>query len=458
MMTSTAPIESTQADPRAERRRRLGEYVFARPADPYRRRWLAVVLYVAMFVVGTAATLFRTDPAAWNLFWAEDGKVFLEDSYRGSFLENLFHPYAGYMHLVPRLIAEPVSAFVPADWAAVAFTVSASAVWSAVAVLVFDFARGHVRSLAIRIVLWVMVIAIPVGGLEVVGNIANSHWFLMAAAFWALAARDRGGWQITAASLTVGVAALSDPLTAMLAPLVLLRVLLLRTWRANVVSIVFATTILLQMLVVLGTERDTSEMHPSPGAMFRSFVMRVIVGGFVGRTNTDHLRNIIGNDGLYSLGIGILVVLVTIALLCLRRSAMPLIALVFSVAFTLVTTWLTWSALARHAPEFVIIGGSRYSVTPILVMYAVVVIGADLLARRSTGRARPAVVSMLVLLLGLLVVSWSADYAPKYRPILPDAGVQYELQGCRDGVVSIEILPGGGTYWVADLPCAAFEE
>lgn len=458
MMTSTAPIEDTQADPRAERRRRLGDYVFATPAEPYRRRWLAAVLYGAMFIAGTAATLFRTDPAAWNLFWAEDGKEFLEDAYRGSFLENLFHPYAGYMHLVPRLIAEPVSAFVPADWAAVAFTVSASAVWAAVAVLVFDFARGHVRSLAIRIVLWVMVIAIPVGGLEVVGNIANSHWFLMAAAFWALAARDRGAWQVTAASLTVGVAALSDPLTAMLAPLVLLRVLLLRTWRANVVSIVFAATVLLQVFVVLGTDRETSEMHPSPGAMFRSFVMRVVVGGFLGRTNTDHLRNVIGNDGLYGVGIGILVVLVVIALLCLRRSAMPLIALVFGIAFTVVTTWLTWSALARHAPEFVIIGGSRYSVTPILVMYAVVVIGADLLARRFAGRARVAVVSTLVVLLGLLVVSWGADYAPKYRPILPDAGTQYELQGCDDGVVSVEILPGGGTYWVADLPCAAFED
>jgi hypothetical protein len=458
MMTSTVPAEATEVDLRVERWRRLGEYVFARPAAPYRRRWLAIVLYLAMFVGGTMATLFRTDPAAWNLFWAEDGKEFLEDAYRGSFLENLVHPYAGYMHLVPRVVAEPISAVVPADWAAIAFTVSASAVWSAVAVLVFDFARGHVRHLAIRIVLWAMVIFIPVGGLEVVGNIANSHWFLMAAAFWALAARDRGAWQITAASVTVAAAALSDPLTAMLAPLVLLRVLFLRTWRANVVSIVFALTTLLQVLVVLGTDRDTSEVHPSPGAMFRSFVMRVVVGGFVGRTNTDHLRNVIGNDGLYVLGIGILAVLVLIALLCLRRSAMPLIALVFSVAFTLVTTWLTWSALARHAPEFVIIGGSRYSVTPILVMYAVVVIGADLLAGRFAGRARPIAIGALVVVLGALVVTWSADYAPEYRPILPDAGTQYEMHGCDDGVVSIEILPGGGTYWVADLPCAAFED
>jgi hypothetical protein len=457
-MTTSVPTASVDAASRGDRLGRLATWVFAAPAAPYRRRGLAAVLYAVMFVVGSFATLVRTEPGSWNVLWAEDGKVFLEDAYARSFFENLVHPYAGYMHLVPRVVAEPISALVPADWAAIGFTVSASIVWSAVALVIFDSARGHVRHLAIRIVLWAMVIAVPVGGLEVVGNIANSHWFLIAAAFWALAARDRGPLQITLASVTVAVAALSDPLTAMLAPLVVLRLVLLRTKRANIVSLVFVVTIVVQLAIVLGSSRETSELHPSPGAMLRSFVMRIVVGGFVGRTNTDHLRNVIGNDGLYALGLAVLVLLVAIVVLCLRRTAMPAIALVFAVAFAVVTTWLTWAALAQFAPEFVIIGGSRYAVTPTLVLYAVVVIGADVLVRRVPERAGRATLVGVTVALAVVVASWAADFAPSFRPDLADAGTQFEQEGCGDdGVADITILPGGD-YWVAELPCAAFDE
>ncbi len=165
--------------------------MFGAEVAPYARRWVAIVAYAVMFVAGTAIALFRVDPGTWNLLWAEDGKEFLQDAYDHPFVENLFRPYAGYMHLVPRLIAEPISVIVPADWAAIAFTVAASAVWSAAALAVFDFARGHVRHVAIRAGLWALILLFPVGGLEVAGNIANAHWFLIFAAFWALAARDR---------------------------------------------------------------------------------------------------------------------------------------------------------------------------------------------------------------------------------------------------------------------------
>lgn len=455
-MTRTAPTDPAIAGSSEDRVQGLTVWVFGSQAAPYRRRWRAAVVYTTMFVVGAVATLFRTEPASWNVLWAEDGKEFLQDAYARPFLENLFHPYAGYMHLVPRVVAEAISAFAPAEWAAIWFTCAASMVWSGVALLVFDFARGHIRHIAIRAALWAMVIAIPVGGLEVVGNIANSHWFLMVAAFWALAARDRGALQIVAASVTVAIAALSDPLTAMLAPFVVLRLLLLKKPRSNIVSLVFVLTIILQVAIVLGTSRETSDWHPSLGAMLRSFVMRVVVGGFVGRTNTDHLRNVIGNDGLYAVGIAILFLLVAIVLLCLRRSAMPAVAFVFAVGFSIITMWLTWETMSRFAPEFVIIGGSRYAVTPTLVVYAVVAIGADLLARRVPDRARTATTVGVTVVLALIVTSWIADFAPSYRPDMPDAGTQFEQTGCSDGVATIQILPGGD-YWVAELPCAAFD-
>jgi hypothetical protein len=456
-MTRLPASETLDAAVPATPARRLDTWVFGAPAAPYRRRWLAALLYAVLFVVGAVATLYRTNPVSWNMLWAEDGKEFLLDAYTGSFLENLFHPYAGYMHLVPRLVAEPISAFVPIEWAGLWFTIAASLVWSVVALLVFDFARGHVRSTAIRVVLWAMVITIPIGGLEVSANIANSHWFLMAAAFWALAARDRGALQITVASVTVAAAALSDPLTALLLPVVLLRVLWLKTLRANIVSLVFVVAIVVQMLIVFGTSRETSEIHPGPGAMLRSFVMRVVVGGFIGRFNSDHLRNVIGNDGLYALGLALLAVLVVIVVLCLRRTAMPAIALLFAIGFTIVTTWLTWQSLARVEPDFIIFGGSRYAVTPILVLYAVVIIGADVLVRRVPSRARLATLLGVTAALALLVASWVSDFAPNYRPLMADVSTQFEQEGCAYGVARIGVLPGGA-QWVTRFPCGVFDD
>lgn len=66
-----------------------------------------------------------------NHVWAEDGALFLRDSLTRPFGSNLAAPYGGYLHVVPRLIAELMSVL-PLTWAPIV-----------VAVLVALLRAGH---------------------------------------------------------------------------------------------------------------------------------------------------------------------------------------------------------------------------------------------------------------------------------------------------------------------------
>jgi len=67
------------------------------------RGWKQVLLTGLVFLVLAARV-----PLAWRTgeFVAEDGWVFFADAWNHSFWETLLRPYAGYFHLLPRLLAE----------------------------------------------------------------------------------------------------------------------------------------------------------------------------------------------------------------------------------------------------------------------------------------------------------------------------------------------------------------
>ncbi len=95
-------------------------------------------------------------------------------------------------------------------------------------------------------------------------------------------------------------------------------------------------------------------------------------------------------------------------------------------------------------------------VTSVLCLYAVVVMGLDLAVASLRRRLVPVGAAAAAALCGMLIVSWGPDYAPHYRPVIADAGEQFEERGCHAGTVDIHVLPGGA--WVARFPCAAFAD
>lgn len=133
-----------------------------------RRALLAAACLVASLLV-----FISRKPDQWLApqFWAEDGTEFFFDAEVLGWLSCL-KPYAGYLHLAPRLIACSAA---QAPWEQLpAIYVLAAGVLAAAVVVRFAFARVPVL---VRVLGPVAVVAAPHSG-EVFLNVTNLNWFL----------------------------------------------------------------------------------------------------------------------------------------------------------------------------------------------------------------------------------------------------------------------------------------
>lgn len=104
-------------------------------------------------------------------FWAEDATVFFTDQY-GRVLPQLFTPYAGYLLVIPRLVAW-IAAWLP--------VAKAPLVYNAAAILLSTMAITYTCSrLRSYVPAWIValsMLAVPTNG-EIFGTITNVQWFL----------------------------------------------------------------------------------------------------------------------------------------------------------------------------------------------------------------------------------------------------------------------------------------
>ncbi len=79
------------------------------PARTASRRRRAVVQALAAVLVALAAAAlawWRLGPVTRATTWAEDGGIFLREQLAYGAGDTLLRPYAGYLHLVPRLLVD----------------------------------------------------------------------------------------------------------------------------------------------------------------------------------------------------------------------------------------------------------------------------------------------------------------------------------------------------------------
>ncbi len=184
-------------------------------------------LNFAHLVAGTFLlfVLRRPDVLANPQLWAEDGAVFFLEDLRLGFWHALITPYAGYLHLIPRLIAG-VSSILPARVVPVSFNLAALSL-EAVSCSAFFLpcCRDYIRSDGIRAaVCLVMACAIPTGH-ELVGTISNVQWWLLIPGLILLmwVPKDGSRWKVWAAAAAGLSIALSAALLVIAVPLVVVR-------------------------------------------------------------------------------------------------------------------------------------------------------------------------------------------------------------------------------------------
>ena len=199
-------------------------------STPWPNGHMATRWFIGVGLVGFLVQVIPR-PAGWPLafLFAEDGQVFLTDALRDG-PSSLLETYAGYLLFFPRAIALSCSSIFPPD-VYVLCTGSATGLVKVVAVAIaWPVLTAYARSWAWGLAASASFLFIPVGNLEVLGNITNLRWFLVAGAFFALLGSFRTGWLALIAAGFTFAASTSDPLALAWLPLALWRIGGERSW------------------------------------------------------------------------------------------------------------------------------------------------------------------------------------------------------------------------------------
>jgi hypothetical protein len=388
--------------------------LFPEPAEPGPRRVprglpvllaaVAVPLAVLLMLVRVAGT---TVPP-WDTIYGEDLSIYL--------VQALQHPwpllasYAGYLQLVPRLIAQLV-VYLPLRDAAAAFAISGALVTAGSALFIFHASAGHVRSAVLRFVLAVAVVLLPVAQLEIADSTVNSPWYLLFALFWAVLWRPRTRAGMAGAAAVGFLTAATTTMSVIVAPLLLARVIALPRLREHAVTAGWAAGCLLQVPYVvsnLGSAQPRTAHPGSPGPVLAFYAHEVVLPA-LGWHLALRLQALAGRNGATLIIGAILAVFFGWALLTRRWQVR-----VFVVA-ALITGFLSAAFGATLKPGVTTTpvsanfeSGSRYTTLPVFLIEAaaVVVVGSSIC--RSQHRLRT--VAAVTALVGVLSVGWITDF------------------------------------------------
>jgi hypothetical protein len=210
--------------------------------------WLVLLVGLGAAIVSWG----RVPGDARAALWAEDGGRFLPARAQDGFWSSLLAPYDGYLHLWARGIVGAASTWFPLDLFAPVVVAMCCLVVGGVAALVLVCSSSVTTWLPARLALAAVTVLLPVAPVEVLGNAANLHWYLLWGSFWIVMHSPRT-WRSSAVLAVIGLTfALTEILTVLLAPLVLWRFLDARSWP---VRAAYAAGLLAQAATTLADTR-----------------------------------------------------------------------------------------------------------------------------------------------------------------------------------------------------------
>ncbi len=383
----------------------------APPGAPRSRRRTALVVagYLAAALIGAGVLLIRqAGTPSWRTLWAEDGWIFLPRAVAHPW-SGLFHEYAGYLQLVPQLIADVV-VHLPLRDAAAGFAIAGALVASSSAVFVFQASRGHLTVTWLRVLLACSVLLLPTALIEIANSGVDSPWYLMFALFWALLWRPKSRrGRALAALIGFGTMA-SNILNLLYLPLVAARVVALPRAREHAVTAGWAAGIGFQVVGILQS-REPHRIGSVPSA-FAFYGQHVLVPAMAGWRLALRLQSALGIPACVAIAALLVAAIVTWVV---RQGGLPTAvlaatALIMGFILTIVPALLRyWVPSAVSTAVWV--PGARFTTEGILLIDVVAIAGADAVLRRPGASLRrlrsAAVAAVLVAGLGL---GWATSF------------------------------------------------
>ena len=215
----------------------------------------AIVLGLALSVVAW----FRLDPLTRGTLWAEDGVIFLVQRESLGPWRSVIEIYAGYLHVVPRILTN-VAVIAPIEHYAIVVTGLCCLLIGGIAGVVYGCTSGVIQSRYVRVAIASTTVLIPTGPIEVMGNMADLHWYFLWLTPWLLLARPSKWHQSAGAGVVALLAGLTEIQTAIFLPLALARLGDRRSWPASC-GIAVGVAIQISASIVRPRFMGTSETH-----------------------------------------------------------------------------------------------------------------------------------------------------------------------------------------------------
>jgi hypothetical protein len=414
------------------------------------RGWEGVAVLISFLALAAALQLFRIGPSsALSSLWAEDGPVFLGTALTHNFLDAVTTSQAGYLVLMPRLIAE-IGAAVPLQDAALAMNLISVLVIALAGLAVWVASAGHIRSPYLRALLVALTVLPPVSGMEVVASPTNVAWQTTFAVFWLLLWRPATTWGACLSGLLILFTGLSTPATLFFAPIALMRAVAIRDRRDLSIVGGYALAAAIQLPVVL---LDSEEVSLWTGNILTVFLQRVVDGSVLGLELGGSAWADWGWPFLIALAAAVAACLMALALRASSNRLFAAIAVATSVAIFLISSYtralgdvMVWTDGDHNGL------GARYAVVPTLLLIAAALALVDSRRRSTRGRPNAAIAAVAVLLVPL-ITSFDTGVdsnrgGPEWKDSLRVATARCEAKQLNE--VPVFIAPEG---WTMTVPC-----
>ncbi len=384
-------------------------------------------------------------PFAIGRLWAEDGSVFLQQARDRGVVRSFGQAYAGYYHLVPRVIGALASA-VPIREAALITWLGVAVVVGWCAATIYVESTGWLATRPTRLLLAFSVVVLPALGLEAIANSANLQYTLLFTSLIALASMSTGRWSSVNRAAIAAVTALTTPLALFLAPIAAVRVFRRRPRRldATVTAWGIATAVQIGMILITRPRR----IPGSPGDKARIvsyYDHRVLYENLlpkqVARTTIAPIATLFG--------VVLVLLAAGLALRSSRRRTALLLLLIPAIGFAF---W-TYAAINYGSP-------ARYRVFPGLCVIWSVLVASEELIRALRPRV-PVDWRLAGIIVTLLALSWFTYWrppphrasGPAWSTALSSAEHRCRIEHVPTVVMRISPVVPGSKFWGIGLRC-----
>lgn len=398
------------------------------------RRVLGVVAQLVLVAVGAAVLLERIPGLPpWDTVYGEDYWEFLVQAIQQPW--HLFIAYNSYEQLLPRIIAQ-FALYLPLAQASRLFAMTGAVIAAACGLFIYHATAGHVRSVVLRALLGAAVVLLPIAPMEIADSGVNTPWYLLIAVFWALLWRPRTRGGMAVAALVAFFAAASNSLVILLAPLVAIRLFVLRRPREHAVSAAWLGGCLVQVPEILSSySSGQSRLSRKPATLHQSlaFYVHDVVLPSLGWHLSWRLQDFAGRNGATAI-VAVILIAVFGAILLTQAANRPFVVTAFLTGFVVPVFAVTVNAhVAAVTPLPDLEPAARYTALPIFLIECAAVLGADFLLHKRAAAdrrlgpdgqpgasRRPGVSPLAATAVAVLVVvvgaSWVADFRyPGYR-------------------------------------------